>query len=92
MLGWNVLVVVGAQKDTVIEQWGQFEISLKGPSTGNPFMDVHLASTFVLEQDEAMDEAMGEASLEPLVAFDFSRAVIEDGNGSVPNIGTSSSR
>lgn len=30
-----------------IERWGLFEVSLKGPSTGNPFKDVTLAAAFV---------------------------------------------
>src|ERR1700733_3917389 len=29
-----------------IEQWGLYEISLKGPSTGNPFHDVALSAQF----------------------------------------------
>ncbi len=28
------------------EQWGLFELPFKGPSTGNPFKDVHLEATF----------------------------------------------
>jgi hypothetical protein len=29
-----------------IERWGLFELSLKGPSSGNPFIDVELTATF----------------------------------------------
>lgn len=29
-----------------IEQWGIFEIALKGPSDGNPFLDVRFSATF----------------------------------------------
>ena len=29
-----------------VERWGVFEISLQGPSTGNPFTDVHVAAQF----------------------------------------------
>ena len=29
-----------------IEFWGIFELSLKGPSGGNPFIDVHLSAEF----------------------------------------------
>jgi hypothetical protein len=32
-----------------IEQWGLFELSLPGPSTGNPFKDVKLTAVFTLE-------------------------------------------
>jgi hypothetical protein len=32
-----------------IEQWGLFELSLSGPSTGNPFKDVTLTAAFTLE-------------------------------------------
>ncbi|HEX4052764.1 MAG TPA: DUF5060 domain-containing protein [Tepidisphaeraceae bacterium] len=30
----------------VVEQWGVFETALKGPSTGNPFVDVDLSARF----------------------------------------------
>src|SRR5215468_11275418 len=29
-----------------VEQWGLFELSLRGPSGGNPFVDVELTATF----------------------------------------------
>jgi hypothetical protein len=29
-----------------VEQWGIFELALKGPADGNPFVDVHLSATF----------------------------------------------
>src|SRR5262245_525081 len=29
-----------------VEQWGIFELALKGPADGNPFVDVELAATF----------------------------------------------
>jgi len=32
-----------------VEQWGLFEITLPGPSTGNPFKEVTLTATFTLE-------------------------------------------
>jgi hypothetical protein len=32
-----------------IEQWGLFELSLPGPSTGNPFKDVKLTAVFTVE-------------------------------------------
>lgn len=32
-----------------IEQWGLFEVSLPGPSTGNPFRDITLTARFTLE-------------------------------------------
>lgn len=32
-----------------IEQWGVFEVTLHGPSTGNPFKDVTLTARFTLE-------------------------------------------
>ena len=31
-----------------IEQWGRFETSVKGPSTGNPFVDVTFSAKFTL--------------------------------------------
>src|SRR5437868_53526 len=30
-----------------VEQWGLFELSLRGPAGGNPFVDVELTATFV---------------------------------------------
>ncbi len=37
----------GAGSDGIeIECWGVFEVSLKGPSDGNPFVDVHLSARF----------------------------------------------
>jgi Domain of unknown function (DUF5060)/Protein of unknown function (DUF4038)/Domain of unknown function (DUF5605) len=32
-----------------VEQWGLFELTLPGPSTGNPFKDVTLTAAFTLE-------------------------------------------
>lgn len=29
-----------------VEQWGLFEVALKGPTVGNPFVDVELSATF----------------------------------------------
>lgn len=34
------------QAASSVEQWGIFEIELKGPSDGNPFIDVTLSATF----------------------------------------------
>jgi hypothetical protein len=31
-----------------LEQWSIFELTMKGPQTGNPFMDVQLSATFTL--------------------------------------------
>jgi len=38
-----------AAPSSSIEQWGLFEITLPGPSTGNPFKDVNLTARFTLE-------------------------------------------
>jgi len=42
----RVTVQANAQQ---VEQWGMFEIALKGPSSGNPFKDVVLAADFTQE-------------------------------------------
>ena len=34
------------------EQWGQFEVRLSGPSSGNPFVDVQLTATFTQGKDK----------------------------------------
>jgi len=39
----------GAAAGSSIEQWGMFEVSLSGPSTGNPYKDVSLSAIFTLE-------------------------------------------
>jgi hypothetical protein len=36
----------GQASPTPIEQWGVFEIELRGPSAGNPFVDTQLTATF----------------------------------------------
>ncbi len=46
-----------AQSAASVEQWGTFEMSLPGPSTGNPFTDVTLAATFT--HDAKSIEAAG---------------------------------
>src|SRR4051794_23356318 len=35
--------------DAVVEQWDFLEITLKGPSTGNPFVDVEFGARFTSE-------------------------------------------
>jgi hypothetical protein len=38
--------MVLGQAAAEVEQWGIFEISLKGPTTGNPFLEVNLSARF----------------------------------------------
>ena len=33
---------------TAVERWGQWELELDGPMTGNPFVDVEIDATFSL--------------------------------------------
>jgi hypothetical protein len=35
-----------------VEQWGRYEVALRGPETGNPFVDVRLTATFRLGHRE----------------------------------------
>jgi Domain of unknown function (DUF5060)/Domain of unknown function (DUF5605)/Protein of unknown function (DUF4038) len=37
--------------DQSVEQWGMFEITLRGPTSGNPFTDVRLAARFSQDRD-----------------------------------------
>src|SRR5579875_1301996 len=37
------------QSSGEIEQWGMFEIALRGPSSGNPYKEVTLTASFTLE-------------------------------------------
>ncbi|MGC3958985.1 MAG: DUF5060 domain-containing protein [Verrucomicrobiota bacterium] len=36
---------------TGVEQWGVYEVALKGPTNGNPFLDVRFAAKFVQGND-----------------------------------------
>ncbi len=45
-----------AENVPVVEQWGIYEIALKGPSAGNPFLDVELSSRFT-HKDQAVTVA-----------------------------------
>ncbi|MBD3184904.1 DUF5060 domain-containing protein [Candidatus Poribacteria bacterium] len=42
---------------TEIERWGMFEITLNGPTDGNPFTDVELSATF--KKDDSLFDADG---------------------------------
>jgi hypothetical protein len=41
--------VIPPAKSADIEQWGLYEVALKGPSAGNPFRDVILSAQFTQE-------------------------------------------
>ena len=47
----------GRTNSDTIEQWGIFEVSLNGPSGGNPFVDVELSGEF--RQGESVFEPEG---------------------------------
>jgi hypothetical protein len=59
---WFTLIITGpclcdlaaAQSTNRVEQWSVFELSLKGPSSGNPFVDVQLTATFT-QADHSME-------------------------------------
>jgi hypothetical protein len=38
-----------AQPEKTVEQWGVFEVSLRGPASGNPFLEVQFAAEFRLK-------------------------------------------
>src|SRR5512133_81597 len=38
--------MAGAETNQTVEQWGVYEIILKGPTNGNPFVDVRLSAVF----------------------------------------------
>ena len=48
LVAWRGSVCAWAAETTVptVEQWDVFEVSLKGPDAGNPFLDVRLTATF----------------------------------------------
>ncbi len=41
-----VLAISAPVQAAGVEQWGLFEVALKGPAEGNPFVDVELSATF----------------------------------------------
>jgi len=41
-----IIALVCSTSARGVEQWGIFEVALKGPATGNPFVDVHFSATF----------------------------------------------
>ena len=43
--------------DQTVEQWGLFEVALKGPTNGNPFLDVQFGAKF--SQDNNVTEVPG---------------------------------
>src|SRR5437773_2201141 len=43
-----------------IEQWGFFELTLQGPTNGNPFVDIRFSAIFAWDHaDSAASEASG---------------------------------
>ena len=40
-----------AEPDPAVERWGVFELTLEGPSEGNPFVDVDLTAEFTREDE-----------------------------------------
>lgn len=48
-LGLGLVLFAGrlnAAESNAVEQWGVFEVTLKGPADGNPFTDVTLSAKF----------------------------------------------
>jgi hypothetical protein len=43
---WLLAAAGGPARAAEIEQWGRFELTLRGPAGGNPFVDVELSATF----------------------------------------------
>src|SRR5262245_39747115 len=40
------LVTLSPVRAAEVEQWGMFELTLRGPADGNPFVEVELSATF----------------------------------------------
>ncbi len=49
VLAMNVRVSpsMARPNQTIVEQWGRFELSLNGPQNGNPFLDIALSARFM---------------------------------------------
>lgn len=62
-------VITNPDAPSTAERWKQWELSLAGPSDGNPFLDVQLGATFTLQD---YSEPMATALPIPLVALNFS--------------------
>ena len=57
---------------TAVERWKQWELTLDGPSTGNPFVDVDFSATFTLATDDEEGAAPAVvAAPVPLVSLEF---------------------
>src|SRR5712671_2288072 len=55
---WIAVIPVWAQE--TVEQWGIFELTLKGPTNGNPFVDTHFSARFAWDLgDSAATEVSG---------------------------------
>jgi hypothetical protein len=42
----SLVTAVMAAPNAPVEQWGVYEVQLKGPTNGNPFVDVRLSAVF----------------------------------------------
>ena len=54
LTGWLAFVLTATKllaTDKTVEQWGVYEISLPGPTNGNPFLDVRFAALFAQGYD-----------------------------------------
>jgi hypothetical protein len=49
-----LLATVPTFAQSTVEQWGMFELTLKGPTNGNPFLDVRLGARFA-QGNNSMD-------------------------------------
>src|SRR5262245_28476932 len=45
------LMAVSLHAADTVEQWGMYELTLKGPTNGNPFLDVRFAARFAQGYD-----------------------------------------
>jgi hypothetical protein len=52
-----LLTCPGEATQSTVEQWGLFEVALKGPTSGSPFLDVLFSARFF--QDDRVVEAAG---------------------------------
>lgn len=48
---WLLPACQSKKEEAKIQQWGVFELTLDGPSEGNPYMDVMLEAVFYMDQD-----------------------------------------
>ena len=76
-----IIAIVCSTSARGVEQWGIFEVALKGPATGNPFVDVHFSATFTNALNQHVVTAINEQLDSPYSGAQF----ISPGGYTIPD-------